>query len=58
MMNLLGMNTLKVCDYLDQLGYKQHEVSNFAKDGAESEHNKKYWKYESVAALVEMLQAC
>lgn len=42
---------LRVCNYLNQIGYKQYEVSNFALEGKESIHNKKYWKYESVAAL-------
>lgn len=42
---------LKVCNYLDEKGYIQYEVSNFAKESAQSRHNKKYWNYESVAAL-------
>lgn len=42
---------LKMCNLLNDLSYKQYEVSNFAIDGRESVHNKKYWKYESVAAL-------
>lgn len=42
---------LEVCAYLNKLGYKQYEVSNFAKPTHESIHNKNYWKYESVTAL-------
>lgn len=30
--------------YLDRLGYKQYEISNFAKAGFESKHNCNYWK--------------
>ena len=32
--------------YLEENGYRQYEVSNFAKDGRESLHNKIYWHYE------------
>lgn len=42
---------LGVCQFLNGEGFKQYEVSNFAKVGRESVHNKKYWKYESVAAI-------
>lgn len=42
---------LKVCQFLGQLGFEQYEVSNFAKEGFQSKHNKKYWEYKSVAAL-------
>lgn len=31
-------------DYLDKLGYKQYEISNFAIPGYESRHNSAYWK--------------
>lgn len=34
-------NTAKVS--LNKLGFKRYEVSNFAKAGFESEHNKNYW---------------
>jgi oxygen-independent coproporphyrinogen-3 oxidase len=42
---------LDVCNFLEKNGYYQYEVSNFAKVGCESKHNKKYWNYEPVAAL-------
>lgn len=31
-------------DYLEKLGYKQYEISNFAKTSYESRHNCNYWK--------------
>lgn len=31
-------------EYLDKLGYKQYEISNFSKPGFESRHNTLYWK--------------
>ena len=42
---------LEVCNFLNEHDYKQYEVSNFSKEGLESVHNKKYWKYDSVAAI-------
>jgi oxygen-independent coproporphyrinogen-3 oxidase len=35
---------LKSVEMLDRLGYKQYEISNFAKQGYESKHNTNYWK--------------
>lgn len=32
-------------------GYSHYEISNFAKEGYESRHNKKYWNYESYLGL-------
>ncbi|WP_295581419.1 radical SAM family heme chaperone HemW [uncultured Oscillibacter sp.] len=34
---------LYAVDYLAQNGYRQYEISNFAKPGRESRHNLKYW---------------
>ena len=31
---------------LEQNGYGQYEISNFAKPGRESRHNLKYWKLQ------------
>lgn len=41
----------EVADFLNERGFLQYEVSNFALPGFESRHNLKYWKPESVAAL-------
>lgn len=35
---------LKAVEMLDSLGYKQYEISNFAKHGYESRHNTNYWR--------------
>lgn len=35
---------LKGVELLESLGYKQYEISNFAKPGFESRHNINYWK--------------
>ena len=35
---------LKTVEVLNQLGFPQYEISNFAKDGYESRHNLKYWR--------------
>lgn len=34
---------LAACERLEQAGVRQYEISNFAKAGAESRHNLKYW---------------
>ncbi len=34
---------LTACGELERLGFKQYEISNFAKPGFESRHNLKYW---------------
>lgn len=33
-------------DYLNKAGFLRYEISNFAKKGYQSHHNKIYWKYE------------
>jgi len=47
-----------VCDFyemtvkkLNELGYNQYEISNFAKNGFESIHNLKYWNCEEYLGL-------
>lgn len=37
-----------MCSMLDAAGYRQYEISNFARPGFESKHNLKYWKLEPV----------
>jgi len=37
---------LHACDALEKAGYRQYEISNFAKDGLHSRHNLKYWTGE------------
>lgn len=37
---------LYTCKMLEQAGYKQYEISNFAKDELYSRHNLKYWNCE------------
>lgn len=37
---------LLMCDLLEQKGFSQYEISNFAKPGFESRHNLKYWRCE------------
>lgn len=38
-------------DTLDKYGYKQYEISNFAKSGYESKHNLKYWDLDYYIGL-------
>lgn len=37
---------LFLCDYMEKLGFRQYEISNFAKLGYKSRHNLKYWHDE------------
>jgi len=38
-------------DFLEDSGYRQYEISNFAKEGFECNHNMLYWKGESYLGL-------
>ena len=42
---------LRASGFLREHGFVHYEVSNFAKPGAESGHNLRYWRSRSVAAL-------
>jgi putative oxygen-independent coproporphyrinogen III oxidase len=37
--------------FLDQEGYQQYEISNFAQPGCESRHNLKYWRLDPYAGF-------
>lgn len=39
------------CRALEQAGFAQYEISNFAKPGCESRHNLHYWRDEEYAAV-------
>lgn len=40
-----------IISYLEKSGYYRYEISNFAKKGYESKHNKHYWKYHDFVAI-------
>ncbi|WP_073184320.1 radical SAM family heme chaperone HemW [Anaerosphaera aminiphila] len=40
-----------ILNSLDNLGYKQYEISNFAKPGYQSRHNLNYWKLNNYLGL-------
>ncbi|MBR4071753.1 MAG: radical SAM family heme chaperone HemW [Clostridia bacterium] len=42
---------LQACQFLESRGYKQYEISNFAKPGKMSHHNLKYWNCEEYLGL-------
>ncbi|MGN0536554.1 MAG: radical SAM family heme chaperone HemW [Acutalibacteraceae bacterium] len=42
---------LQACELLEQNGYKQYEISNFAKKDYESRHNLKYWHDEEYIGI-------
>lgn len=42
---------LLACEKLEQLGYHQYEISNFAKAGMESRHNLKYWNCDEYLGI-------
>ena len=39
------------CSFLTDHGYVQYEISNFARPGFESRHNRKYWRLEPYLGL-------
>lgn len=40
-----------VCEYLNEKGFKQYEISNFAKEGDECKHNLNFWHYQDYIGL-------
>ena len=42
---------LAVCRALEEAGLRQYEISNFARPGYESRHNRKYWLAEETLGL-------
>ena len=42
---------LYTVEFLENLGYAQYEISNFARPGKESRHNLKYWHLEEYAVF-------
>ncbi len=42
---------LQMTDYLENNGFGQYEISNFAKDGFHSRHNLKYWNCEEYLGI-------
>lgn len=42
---------LFLCDYMEKLGFRQYEISNFAKPGYRSRHNLKYWRDEEYVSF-------
>lgn len=49
---------LFAAEYLDKLGYKQYEVSNFSRAGFESKHNIKYWKLNDYLGIGPSAHSC
>lgn len=49
---------LAVMERLDQLGYRQYEISNTAKPGCESRHNLKYWDSRPYLGLGPAASSC
>ena len=47
----LSQAYLGTVEHLDRLGYRQYEISNFAKPGGESRHNLKYWQLKPYLGL-------
>ncbi len=42
---------LQMVDYLEEKGFRQYEISNFALPGYESRHNLKYWNCEEYIGI-------
>jgi len=49
---------LYACHKIESLGYKQYEISNFAMDGYQSQHNNIYWKLENYIGIGPSAHSC
>ena len=46
------------CEYLLKNGYQRYEISNFAKEGRESQHNLKYWLLDDYVGFGVAAHSC
>ncbi|MGN0639053.1 MAG: radical SAM family heme chaperone HemW [Huintestinicola sp.] len=49
---------LEAVNCLERNGYKQYEISNFAKEGYECRHNMKYWRCEDYLGIGPSAHSC
>lgn len=49
---------MELVEYLNKVGYKQYEISNFCKDGYESKHNLKYWNMQEFIGFGATAYSC
>lgn len=49
---------LKMCEYVENCGFLQYEVSNFAKPDFQSRHNCRYWKCEDYLGIGPAAHSC
>ncbi|MBQ3394201.1 MAG: radical SAM family heme chaperone HemW [Firmicutes bacterium] len=49
---------LEACSYLESIGFRQYEISNFARDGMVSRHNMIYWKMDDYLGIGPAAYSC
>ena len=49
---------LKMCRYIEDCGFMQYEISNFAKANFQSRHNCRYWKCEDYLGIGPAAHSC
>ena len=49
---------LMMCELLENRGFMQYEVSNYAKSGYESRHNSRYWKCQDYLGIGPAAHSC